>query len=212
MSGAAGGAAVGPAGRRREQQPAPRRAGGRPPGGGERRERRRGDRAASRRAEPEGARRRGAAGFPAAGPAYAAAGWALLFALANVYWALGGRLAVPLADAAAALAEPSVAAANRAAVALKLGMAVVAVATVQPWGERVPRRLLLLAAFGLGAGLTVYGGLGLVFDALRAAGALPASEATRAVLGLHLLLWDPVWLLGGVLFLATGEGYRRRRR
>jgi hypothetical protein len=148
----------------------------------------------------------------AAWPAYAAAGWALLFALANVYWGLGGRLAVPFADAAAALADPPVVAANRAAVALKLGVAGVALATVQPWGERVPRRLLLLAASGLGAGLTLYGGLGLVFDALRAAGALPASESTRAVLRLHLLLWDPVWLLGGLLFLATGERYRRRLR
>jgi Protein of unknown function (DUF3995) len=147
----------------------------------------------------------------AAWPAYAAAAWALLFALVNVYWGLGGRLAAPFADAARALADPLVVAANWAAVALKLGMAGVALATVRPWGERLPRRLLLLVVYGLGAGLTLYGGLGLVFDALRAAGALPASEPTRAVLWVHLLLWDPVWLLGGLLFLATGERYRRRR-
>jgi hypothetical protein len=42
-------------------------------------------------------------------------------------------------------------------------------------------------------------------------GGATAAEVTRAVLEVHLLLWDPVWLLGGLLFLATGEHYRRRR-
>jgi hypothetical protein len=28
----------------------------------------------------------------------------------------------------------------------------------------------------------------------------------------HLALWDPFWLLGGVLFLAAGRAYQRSAR
>jgi hypothetical protein len=79
----------------------------------------------------------------------------------------------------------------------------VALALVQPWGRRLPRWFLCAAAWGGGLAL-LYGAASLVQHALMLAGviAVPAGLG-RTAARWHLLLWDPWWILGGVLFVAT---------
>ena len=98
---------------------------------------------------------------------YAACAWALLFAATNIYWGLGGRLAAPISDPDAALADPTFVALNWLAVALKASPGLVALVTVQSRAWVIPRRLLLLATCGLGIGMALYGTLGLLLDGLR---------------------------------------------
>ena len=145
---------------------------------------------------------------------YAAFAWAMAFAAVSAYWALGGEVgsktiaadvaAVPLAN------DPAVVWGTAGA---KILAGLLALALVQPWGRRLPRGVLLAAAWTAGALLTLYGAANAVDHGRMVAGA----RSTPEVLGeraarWHLLLWDPVWLLGGVLFLVAAWYYQRRSR
>ena len=93
---------------------------------------------------------------------------------------------------------------------LKALVGMLALALVRPWGRLLLRRVLVAAAWATGLLLTLYGVANLVDHGRMVAGL----RATPAVLGeqaarWHLLLWDPVWLLGGVLFLAAAQHHRR---
>jgi hypothetical protein len=106
--------------------------------------------------------------------------------------------------------DPSFVAELWTAFVLKALIAVLALALVQPWGRRLPRRLLLVLAGATGAGITLYAAGSLVQHALMATGAISTPEAvgTYAV-PWHLALWDPFWLAGGLLFLAAARAFRR---
>ena len=94
---------------------------------------------------------------------------------------------------------------------LKVLGGLLALALVQPWGRRLPRRWLLRAAWG-GAGLlTVYGLLQLTSVALVAFGVItPTQPVESTVLRWRLLLWEPWFLLWGVLLaLAAWAGDKR---
>lgn len=99
-------------------------------------------------------------------------------------------------------------------VALKGLAGLLALALVCPWGRLVRRWLLLTAAWGAGALLALYeGAASRVQHGLMAIGALsiPARLGATA-LRWHLLLWDPWWLLGDLLFVAAAWSYQRRSR
>ena len=64
------------------------------------------------------------------------------------------------------------------------------------------RQLLLLAAWVVGIGMCVYGGLGLISDVLHVSGVI-ADAANRQWFLVYLVLWDPWWILGGILYAAT---------
>jgi Protein of unknown function (DUF3995) len=144
--------------------------------------------------------------------AYGAGAWAFAFAAVSGYWALGGELGsetiaadiarIPLAN------DPVVV---WATAGLKALAGLLALALVRPWGRSLPRWVLVAATWSAGLLLTLYGGASLVDHGLMVAGLRP----TPALLGeqaarWHLALWDPVWLLGGVLFLAAARQHRRR--
>jgi Protein of unknown function (DUF3995) len=135
----------------------------------------------------------------------AAAAWAILFALLSLYWALGGTagggtLGVEL-ERLAVERDPAVVLALWASVLFKLAGAGIVLALVE---SRGPRRPLLALVWLAGAAMTLYGLANLVQHALMATGAIatPAGLGTAAV-PWHLALWDPIWIAGGVLFLAT---------
>ena len=70
--------------------------------------------------------------------------------------------------------------------------------------------MLLLAAWGMGAFLSLYGESNLTVRALMAVGLMDTPDAMRSAAAYwHLVLWDPWWLLGGILFLLAARRYSR---
>lgn len=140
-----------------------------------------------------------------------ACAWAFAFAAVSAYWALGGDVGIE--TIAADITRVPLA--NNPAIVwgtagLKALAGLVALALVRPWGRRFPRRSLVAAAWIAGVLLTLYGGANLIDHGLMVAGV----RHTPEVLGeraarWHLLLWDPVWLLGGILFLAAARQSQR---
>ena len=142
---------------------------------------------------------------------YAACVWALLFAALSFYWAAGGRVGEGTIGAAVegpALArEPWFVALLWITAVLKLATAGLAFALAR--GPRwLPRYVLLFAGWGVAALLSLYGLANLVQHLLIATGvlAVPAGLG-EAALPWHLLLWDPVWIVGGGLFTLASLGY-----
>jgi hypothetical protein len=140
-------------------------------------------------------------------PACLAALWALAFAAASAYWAAGGTggantIARSLADRAAER-HPEFVATLWAAVAAKAMLTALALALVRPATARFARAVRF-AGWIAGGALTLYGATGLIEFCLMALGArdVPADVGDAAVLW-YVLLWEPLWLLGGLLFLAA---------
>lgn len=151
----------------------------------------------------------------AAAAGYAACGWALAFAAASFYWAAGGTIgAETIGPALASLAlarDPEFIAVLWITGALKVVAGLLALALVRPWGRLPPRWLLLLAGWCTGIGLMLYGGASFVQHALMVAGAIAIPEGLGTTAARwHLLLWDPWWLLGGILFALAAWGYGQR--
>ena len=149
-------------------------------------------------AAPDGA----AAGGRSAGavrpvwPAYAACGWMVLFAAVHLYWAAGGTLGLPpglsVTDSTPLLVIDLV------AVPLCVAGALLALALVRPWGRRLRRRWLLAASWATATLLVVHALPALVDGTLLVLGA--RSRPLTAQDRFSLFLYEPYWLLGGILF------------
>jgi hypothetical protein len=140
-------------------------------------------------------------------PAFLAALWALAFAAASAYWAAGGTggantIARSLADRAAER-DPAFVVTLWGAAAVKATLAALALALVRPATARFARPVRF-AGWIAGGALTLYGAAGLIEFGLMALGAreIPTDVGDAAVLW-YVLLWEPLWLLGGLLFLAA---------
>ncbi|MCE7984451.1 MAG: DUF3995 domain-containing protein [Caldilinea sp. CFX5] len=96
--------------------------------------------------------------------------------------------------------------------------AVVALALTQPWGQHLPRWLMLFFAWSGGAVLTLHALYGYVVHGLAAAGILTwtqvqqfagapviplSAAAIHELIRSSLLLWNPWFLLGGILYLVV---------
>lgn len=147
--------------------------------------------------------------------AYAAAGWAFLFASMSFYWALGGRAS--LSTQALAIQDridnPEFIAVLWVTGALKVVAAVVALAFVLPLGRRIPRRSLLFVGWATAVLLLVYGGLGWMQALLWETGVqdIPISVGAKASRW-KVIFWDPFWILGGLLFLFAVREFQSRGR
>src|SRR5690606_21070594 len=92
---------------------------------------------------------------------------------------------------------------------LKVAGGVVALATCQRWGHRLPRRPLLLLVGAIGVVYALYGLAGFVEKVLMATGVIDIPDAFgEGAVVWYLLLWEPCWMLGGVLFLLTAWRFR----
>ena len=146
---------------------------------------------------------------------HAAAAWALVFAAMSFYWAAGGTLgSSTMSDAIvepARAREPRFVALLWTSGALKAIAGLLALALVRPWGRLLPRWVPLTATWVAGVGMLLYGAANLAVRAAMAAGLLatPGSMHSDAARW-HLLLWDPWWVLGGVLFVLAAWSSRRR--
>jgi hypothetical protein len=138
----------------------------------------------------------------AAWTAYAACSWALLFAALSFFWAAGGRTGLHPLELEVAPGNGVWIVINLGAGVLKVVIALITLALVQPWGWIFPRKLLRASAWLLGVGMSLYGGLGLVSDVLHLTGVI-GDPANGKWFFWYLVLWDPWWVLGGVLYLTA---------
>src|SRR5688572_21278282 len=80
---------------------------------------------------------------------YAACAWALVFAAVHLYWGLGGTAGLP--PGLSLFENTALFVIDLVAIPLCVAGGLLALALVQPWGRRLPRRLLLAAAWGTAA-------------------------------------------------------------
>jgi hypothetical protein len=154
------------------------------------------------------------AGRVATWTAYAAAVAAFSFAGVSLYWALGGMAAVdtlgPEIERLARERDPLVVAAAWVSVALKVGGGLLALALVRPWGRRLPRRALMLTARLSAVVLITYGGVQTVSVGLLLTGAItPTNHPGSTVLWWRVLVWEPWFLVWGLLLLLATRDRRR---
>ena len=136
--------------------------------------------------------------------AYGAAVWAGIFAAISLYWALGGMIGIDtvggeLADLARSGGAKAELLAWGVTVTKAAGV-VFALALVRHWGRIFPRRLLLAAGWAGTALLVLYGGVLVGVELLVAVGIIDgASDMDYYAFYWHLALWDPYFLVWGVL-------------
>ena len=150
-------------------------------------------------------------------PGYAAAGWAALFALVSLYWAVGGTAGIRTVggDIAALAGSGSGAAGLLAwgATVLKVAGVVFALALVSRWGRIFPRPLMLVAGWAASVVLILYGAVNVLGELLVVTGIVPATSQTDLyALHWHLALWDPYFLVWGILLLLAVRQYQRATR
>jgi hypothetical protein len=148
--------------------------------------------------------------------AYLSAVLALLYAAVSAYWAAGGKgLLSTLGGQLEDLARRGGAASFVLGVTvalIKFAGAALSLALVQPWGRRLPQRLLTAVAIAGGVVLTVYGGLLVVVGALALGGVFGPPPADTTALRWHVSVWDLWFLLWGLLLLVAGLEHGRLRR
>jgi Protein of unknown function (DUF3995) len=139
-----------------------------------------------------------------------------VFAATSFYWAAGGTAALetlgPRIQELSTERDADFIASVWLTGALKAVAAVLALALVRPFGRSLPRRILLALGWATAALLLVYGAANLVQHALMVTGAVDTPDGLGSTgARWHLWMWDPWWLLGGVLFAAATRSYARSR-
>jgi hypothetical protein len=136
--------------------------------------------------------------------AYAAAGWALVFAGFHIVWAAGWYIGLDPVQAAAAFAVPWKLAYDLVVAGMCIVAVPVVLALAMPWGRRVPRRLLSTLAW-TGTGLLV---LRAVASLIEAVYLLLVGRFSLRDLG----VWEPWFYLGATLFGINVWRYWRQGR
>ncbi len=136
--------------------------------------------------------------------AYAAAAVAFTFALVSFYWAAGGMGAMGTLggriEELARARDTGLVVATWVATVLKVAGGVLALALVRPWGRRVPRRVLRVAAWAGAALLTVYGALQTGTVILMNMGVIDDTQGlSPGALRWRMFLWEPWFLVWGLL-------------
>jgi hypothetical protein len=135
----------------------------------------------------------------------AAAVWAFAFAAVSFYWAAGGQFGVATIaadiDAIPLAGDPRFVTATGVA---KIAAGCLPLALHRAVGT--PRRRLRVVVWIVGGAFALYGLANFVDHAAMTTGLRAAPEALGATAARwHLLFWDPFWMLGGALFLATAR-------
>ncbi|MGH2410134.1 MAG: DUF3995 domain-containing protein, partial [Chloroflexota bacterium] len=143
---------------------------------------------------------------------YAACMWAFVFAAVSFYWAAGGAAGVDTLGSTITRL-PGIVALLWVTGALKVLGGLLALSLARPWGRMPPRRLLLTLSWAGGVGMGVYGGIPLIINGLMVAGVLHvAGDVDWTAMRWHVFLWDPWWLIGGLLFSLAAWSYQHRSR
>jgi hypothetical protein len=138
--------------------------------------------------------------------------WACAFGLASFYWASGGTLGLETVGVADLGRHPWFIAITWVTGALKVLAGFMALSLGQSKWKAFPLWLSVTATWGAGILFFLYGAANLVVRLLMAVRVIPTPESMRSLAGFwHLVLWDPWWLLGGILFLATAWIHRKQK-
>lgn len=144
---------------------------------------------------------------------YASAACAFLFAAVSFYWGLGGTFALDTVGREALELSRAGDVGLYVAVWLtgfaKVGGGLLALALVQPWGRRYFQHwMLMLAGWGGAALLVLYGVAQISLQVMVSSGLLtpPDDMDWRGFYG-HLFLWNPWFVLWGVLLAITARHY-----
>ncbi|MBO0901930.1 DUF3995 domain-containing protein [Cellulomonas sp. zg-ZUI199] len=153
---------------------------------------------------------------PPAWVAWGAVVAAFAFAAVSLLWATGSTLGLDTlggtVERLGRARDPALLSANAVALVLKVLGGVLALALVQPWGRRLPRRPLLSLGWAGAAVLVVYGVLQVTSVALVAAHVVVPDEVLSArALRWRLLLWEPWFLVWGVLLAGATLRHQRLR-
>lgn len=147
-------------------------------------------------------------------PAISTAIWAILFGGLNLYWTFGGRwltdrLGQSLQDGIAEN-DQQLMIANTAGGVGKLALGAIAIVTILPLAGRIPRLLLSIALIAPAVGVFLYGFLNwsIATTALLGFIETPASVGEDA-LPWYVGLWEPIWMVGGVLLAMTWWVWRK---
>ncbi|MDQ2831932.1 MAG: DUF3995 domain-containing protein [Chloroflexota bacterium] len=143
---------------------------------------------------------------------YAACTWSFVFAALSFYWAAGGTAGSnTLADSikeGALARDPAIVALAWGAGALKIVGGLLALTLIQAWGRLIWRWMLLMAAWGTAALLMLHGGLNLAVRAIMAVGIIPTPASMHSAAAYwYLVLWDPWFVIGGILFGAAAWSF-----
>jgi len=141
--------------------------------------------------------------------AYAAAAWGVLFSLVHVYWLAGGRAGLP--NGQSIFDNTPLLIIDVVAIPVSAIAAALALALVRPWGERLPRRMLLAGTWGATALMIVHALPSTVDWAALAVGAKSSSELT-AEERFATFLYEPWFMAGGVLFGLAALAFQLGRR
>ena len=149
-------------------------------------------------------------------PAWLSFLWGILFGGLNLYWTAGGDL---LVDRLAIAIQEDVAAGDTALLVVnalggvaKIALGLLALGTIARWGRRIPYRLHLALLYAAGVALLLYGGANWTQMLLVEFGRVDVPVSIGAAqVRWYLLLWEPIWIVGGALLLWTAEAYRRAR-
>lgn len=146
---------------------------------------------------------------------YAACTLALLHAAVSFYWASGSSAGLSTVGASwkrwAGPAPPVLVVLIWGVGFAKVLAGLLALALVMPWGRVFPRWMMLAAGWGGATVLTLYGGVLVAVQALVVGGIIvPSGPVDWNALRWHLFLWDPWFLLWGVLLGVATWHYTRR--
>lgn len=147
-------------------------------------------------------------------PGYAAAALAFTFAVPSLYWAAGGMAGVGTLggriEELARQRDTGLIVATWIAFLLKLLGGFLALALVQSWGRRLPRRPVRLTSWASAVLLCVYGILQTATVALIAAGVVDDAQGlSSGALRWRLFLWEPLFLIWGLLLGLAALVYGR---
>lgn len=146
--------------------------------------------------------------------AYGAAIVAFGYAAVSLYWAVGGKGLLSTvggyAEHAARHGGGAAVVLGLATVAVKVVGGLLALALVRPWGRVLPRAWLLIVPAAASAVLVLYGALIVLAGLLVLSGAYhPSGQVDRTALRWHAGLWDPWFLVWGILLAVATISYGR---
>jgi len=148
--------------------------------------------------------------------AYGASVLAFGYAGVSLYWAVGGTAGLNTVGGVAVRMARSGGAAAAAVIAgtvlLKTLGGLLSLAMVRPWGRHLPRRAVGIAGLAGSALLILYGAVEVTGEALVETGVVRPASVDWTALRWHLGLWDPWFLIWGLLLAVATWGYGRGSR